>query len=622
MAAQLFEGRRQMRLEIFVREDLQNRVDARRDGYQEPVRVRISLKTLPANLISKYFPQTFQDWYCQTETQGLSADEKTRRIEEIEALFSSDEFRVLVIEDFECTGLNGPINSFIPEKDPTNPLYHATNALTCFFRRNGASGKTDKKLGSAGLGRHVYYKASMISTKLIYTVPIDLSRELAGRLEPLPPRPLFFGQSFQRELAVREGGRQRRYCSYHHLSGREVDRLPMPFGLADDEGKFVEQARIDFRLTRTPDQPGCSVIIPFPKLNFDDDGLVNSVVRDFSMPILSRALEVEIDGTVIDADNIASLSDKTEVNQHNAFLSNAIHSRPDVIVSVDSDRLRWPFSEDLFDESDLSELAQTFKDHGLVCVQADIRFGPRSDQAGSILVSAQKTDGGKRGRHIVSRSGLVLSNYSDRNFQKASNAMVLVQPDPLGSLLRSSENPAHSEWLAGDIDLHRCACPNELIQFIKHSHNALDRILSNLDTEDDLNIFNDLLPAGPRRPPTEPRKSPFDVALAPDGQSFLLRPSEAYDVEPDTNWRVSLIYDSVYGSGRARKGYRPGSFDLQHVPMSIEGGSLIESGECHFDVSVADPENFKMTFGPCGFAGWADIRFHAELANSNDEIES
>jgi hypothetical protein len=69
-AAQLFEGRRQMRLEIFVREDLQNRVDARRDGYQGPVRVKMSLQALPAHLISKYFPQAFQDWYCQTETQG------------------------------------------------------------------------------------------------------------------------------------------------------------------------------------------------------------------------------------------------------------------------------------------------------------------------------------------------------------------------------------------------------------------------------------------------------------------------------------------------------------------------------------------------------------------------
>lgn len=45
-AAQLFEGRRQMRLEIFVREDLQNRVDARKDESGPPVRARISFALL------------------------------------------------------------------------------------------------------------------------------------------------------------------------------------------------------------------------------------------------------------------------------------------------------------------------------------------------------------------------------------------------------------------------------------------------------------------------------------------------------------------------------------------------------------------------------------------------
>ena len=611
-----------MRLEIFVREDLQNRVDARQDDHEGPIRVRMTFQALPAHLISKYFPVEFQDWYRRTETQALNPEDKVRRTQEIEGIFSSSEFPVLVIEDFQSTGLNGPINSFIPEKDSDSPLYHPTNALTCFFRRNGTSGKTDKKLGSAGLGRHVYYKASNISSKLIYTVPIDLSREQDGGLTSLEPRPLFFGQSFQRELAERVGNRQRRYCSYHHLSGTAVDKLPMPFGLGDGEADIVEQAREDFRLTRTPDQPGCSIIIPFPKNNFVPDALLNSIVRDFPMPILAGKLEVEINGTAINAGNVAALSDRPEVNQHNAFLSEAIQSQPDVTVVVDTERLQRPFGEDLIGEPELNQLAHNFKDHALVCVKADIQFGPRSDQAGSILICTQKTEGGRKGRHIVARSGLVLSDYSDRNFQKASNASVVVQPDHLGSLLRSTENPAHSEWLPGDADPHKCACANELIQFIRYAHNALDRVLANLDTEDDLNIFSDLVPAGPRSQSNGAKKPPFDIQMESDGETFEVKPSEAYDAVADRTWRLSLIYDSVYGSGRARRGYRPGSFDLHEVPVQIEGGSVIERGDCHFDVSVTDPQGFKMKFGPCGFAGWADVRMHAELRNAGDGGQS
>lgn len=615
-AAQLFEGRRQMRLEIFVREDLQNRVDARREGYDGPVQVRIRFQSLPSALIAKYFPKDFQSWFIRTETQDLNSEESERRQAEIKDLFSAQEFPVLIIEDFHSTGLNGPINSYIPVKDVDSPLYHSTNAFTCFFRRNGRSGKTDKSLGSAGLGRHVYYKASKISSKLVYTVPIDICREEGQSLLVQDPRPLFFGQSFQRELAERDGKRQRRYCPYHHLSGAAIDQIPMPFGLGDDS-EIAEEARTDFRLERTPDEPGCSIVIPFPKSNFTPKALVNSIVRDFSMPILAGKLNVDVNGVNINASNIASLSDKSEVNEHNSFLSEAIHAKPDASVKVTEERLKCPFGDDLFSGPELKQIAQSFNDHALVCVRTDIQFGPRADQSGSFLICAQKTDGGKKGRHLVTRSGLVLSEYTDRNFQRASNASLVVQPDNLGGLLRSIENPAHSEWLPGDADPHRCACAKELVQFIRYAHSAFERLLANLDTEDDLNIFRDLLPTGPRRQPEPATTSPFDVSLDDDGQTFVLRPADVYNAASGTKWRFALIYDSVYGSGRARRGYRPGTFDLHTVPVDIAGGKVLDRGECHFDVSVVNPAKFRVSIGPCGFAGWADVRFHAELHTGN-----
>jgi hypothetical protein len=590
------------------------------------VRVRVAFQVLPAALITRYFPADFREWYRRSETEALdNEEEKIRRLEQIEQIFSSSEFPVLVIEDFESTGLNGPVNSVIPEKNSESSLYHLTNALTCFFRRNGYSGKTDKNLGCAGLGRHVYYKASKISSKLIYTVPIDLLQEDDGKLISLEVRPFFFGQSFQRELAERDGNRQRRYCSYLNLSGRDIEgpdgSLPMPYGLNGDEADIVDQARIDFRLTRTPDQPGCSIIIPFPKENFTKHNLVNSIVRDFSMPILAGKLEVEVGGVVINAGNIAELSDEEVVNEHNAFLSEAIQSQPHATAAVAPDRMMRQFSEDLLGGTDLKQLARCYNDNGLVCVQADIQFGTRYDQAGSILICVRKTERGRKGRHIVARSGLVLSDYSDRNFTRTSNAVVIVQADHLGSLLRSIENPAHTEWLAGDVDSHKCTHPTELIQFIKSTHKALEGILANLDTEDDLNIFSDLAPAGRRIQPGKSGKPPFDIQIEDDNQTFSLSTPDEYDVEPGTGWRLSLIHDSVYGSGRARKGYRPGSFDLHDIPMQIEGGVVTGRGACHFDITISVPDAFRMTFGPCGFAGWADVRFHAEIRSILEEGE-
>lgn len=611
-AAQLFEGRRQMRLEIFVREDLQNRVDARKDESGPPVRVRISLQTLPAKLIRKYFPDHFQDWYRRTETHLLKGEDATRREAEIDALFESAEFPVLVIEDFESTGLNGPINSKIPVKDESDPLYHSTNSLTCFLRVNGRSGKTGKQLGSAGFGRLVYYKASQISSKFVYTVPVDLSRKESGALTPLEPRPLFFGQAFLRELVEQEGDQERSYCSYYYLTGEDDSQgLPMPLGIRDSEAKVVEQARKDFRLSRKPSEPGCSIVIPFPRSNFSSDALINSIVRDFPMPVLAGGLDIEVDGQRITAANVASLADKAEVNSHNAFLRDAINAEADETVKVDQERLKQPLGADLLSDAQLKSLAVCYRDRDLVTLKVEIEYGSRPEQSGTIMISVRKTADGEKGRHIVARSGLVLSDYSDLNFTRASNAIIRVQRDELGTLLRSVENPAHTEWLPGDVDPYKCSCPNELIQFVKGAHSAFDRILVNLDTEDDLDVFSDLLPSGGRKPPEETKESPFEVVLA--SETFSLSPAESYEADPGARWRLSVVYDSSFGSGRARKGYRPGTYDLHSVPVTVKGGTVDERGDCHLDVTVSAPKAFSLDIGPCQFADWADIRFHAEL---------
>src|SRR5262249_202572 len=142
-----------------------------------------------------------------------------------------------------------------------SPQYHPDNALTCFFQRCGESGKTGKKLGSAGLGRHVYYMASKINTKLVYTVPVDSSWKRQRGLEPInPPRPLFFGQRCQNERQEIVGSEERCYENYLSLTpGREEANNPrspyLPFGLRDGEDTIVERMRTDFRLTRTPAQP-------------------------------------------------------------------------------------------------------------------------------------------------------------------------------------------------------------------------------------------------------------------------------------------------------------------------------------------------------------------------------
>jgi hypothetical protein len=623
---QLFEGKHQIRAEIFVREDLQNRVDARIEGLERPVEVFITFLTLKKTLFSKYFPDDFRSWYLQNEISTLTGDERNRRTEQIQELFSAKEFPVLLIEDFNTSGLNGPINSRIPIKTEGDPLYHATNALTCFFRRNGISGKTNKKLGSAGLGRHVYYKASRISSKLIYTVPSDLSEEKNGKLIPLDPRPLFFGQSFQRTFAERKDNQQHLYDSYYHLSGTPVESLPMPYGIAQDEEPLVEEVRRDFLLRRSHDQTGCSIIIPFPNPELTEETFINSVVRCFALPILYGRLELQVNRTKILKDNIASLSSHPEVNQFNNFLLQSIRKiarKPDVEIFVSEKRLQRLFGDDLLDVADLNTLTQNFVDREIVCVKVNIEFGTNKDRTGIIFICLQKTEMKTRGRHVVSRDGLEITSYSDRqNFARASNAVVLVQPDQLGALLRSTENPAHTEWIAGDADPHLCSCPQKLIEFVKSAHQELERILTNRDAEDDLSVFADLIPTGRSSQSQSALDPPFEVRMEDDQQTFTILPDDGYESESGSIWRISLFYNSVFGKGRSRKSYRTGLYDLTTIPLHILGGRLVDRGNCHFDVAVDDAKKFTMSVGPCEFPLWADVLLHAERVDFQNEEES
>lgn len=627
--AQLFEGQRSIRVDIFCREDLQNRVDAKANG-NKSVSVRYSWRTLNPALITKYFPKEFQDRLVLTETSHLDPDQRAPREGEIRALFAGSNLPVLIIEDFGTTGLNGPVNKKTPVKDPKSPLYHQTNSLTCFFRRNGRSGKTEKQLGSAGLGRHVYYKASQVSSKLIYTVPTDLYRASATSLTPIAPHPLFFGQSFQHELELtRESGLDYTTSNYHHLSaGKEVpgdpQSLPMPFGLRDEDAGIVDAVREDFQLTRKPEESGTSIIIPFPPSNLTAENIAQTIAKEFPIPILKGELRVHVEGTKLDHDTLIGLSSDEKVNEANRFIKSVLDHQPDLEVSVSAEQLAGRLRKELIgDDAARQQLVQDWQAEKVVGVALRIQFGPKAEQVGTLRVFAKRVPAALKGRILVARGGLVLSSYSDVVFSRRYNAMAVVsQDDALGKLLRSAEDASHRKWVAADI-LHECEHAEALIQFISHSADDLVNLIENLVDEIDYEIFADVLPSGGGPPP--PRPDPFVITM-PDPNRALIRTSSDYDAKPKQRWMIELVYDSVNGPARARKSFRPGTFDLRTVKTHITKGSLIDTRENILTVQVDDAADFELEVGPCSFATWADIRMRTQMvgedSTASEDVEA
>jgi hypothetical protein len=621
--SQLFEGKKSVKAEIFVREDLQNRVDAVLPDHQGPVTVRIQRRALPHVLIEKYFPTDFQEELIASEVQGLKAKEKSRREKHLRSLFKSKELPVLVVEDFGTTGLNGPINSRIAVKEPDDPLYHPTNALTCFLRRNGRSGKTGKNLGSAGLGRVVYFMGSEISTKFVYTVPTDLHLEKEGKLIARDAVPMFFGQSLQNELEMRVGDEQICHSGYLHLTGADrIDKFATPFGLVPKDAAVAEQARTDFQLTREADQTGCSVIVPFPRASLDPEKLLDVVAAEFALPILAGDLVVEVQRQTVDADSVLELSSDDDVNEANCFLGQVLDADTQTNVSLPVDRLGGPLVASDFDPAALKAAGKRFQDGDLVCVSIQVGFGVGDDAHGKLIVAARKTSDGVKGRALVARKGLVLTGLSDRRYGRPQNACVLMKSDEQGdmdalaTLLRKAETPNHDDWIAGEISEDDCVDPKALIERVKTAHKDLVQILTNLDTEEDPSIFSDLLPAGGGRPPPpdiESEPSPFSIAMVGNDIKITVASDiDGSDLElvEGSQWQVLVVLDSVQGSSRARRGFQPGSFDLAEAALKVSGGSAAVESPCSLGITVGDPDDFELHLQGCVFPLWADIRVH------------
>ena len=618
-AGHAFGSKSHVRVESFVREDLQNRVDAIRDDHDGPVRCVIRWLGLPKRLISKYFPEQFQDELVEsTLSQVANPVDREVREKKIRGLFASTSFHVLVIEDFGTTGLNGPVNSKIPVKEEGKPLYHPTNALTCFLRRNGRSGKTGKSLGGAGLGRHVYYMASEISAKLVYTVPTDVRVVRDRKLVDIVAEPMFFGQSLQNELERHVEGKEETYCGYLHLTAPEsLDGFAVPYGVQGKGRDVADQARKDFRLVRKSGDPGCSIIIPFPKASISPESLRDTIVAEFALSILAGELEVELQEEMIDSESILELSSNDNVNTTNRFLMEARVARPDCQLRITPDQLGRELRAADIDGEVLTHLAERFQSEDLVCVEVEVCFNDSDEGRGVLTVAACKVPVGRKGRGIVARQGLAIRKYCGISYSDPQNSCVLIKDaDRLSTLLKRSEPASHEMFVAGEIQPEECEDPKGLIERVTTLHKDLVSILAGLDSEEDDSIFSDLLSSGGGQEDDddddhESKADPFSMAMIDGDQVFKITPSAAYEAPPGAAWEVLVVLDSIQGAGRARRSFQAGSFDLRNAGIRASGGQAAATAACQLRVTIEDAQGFELEVGPCGFPEWADVRIQA-----------
>lgn len=571
------------RTDSLVREVLQNSLDAARG--EEPVRVRIAIDR-EVQLLS---PER-AEFYLRGLVPHLDALGNTT----VNGGSPAPEMDYLVVEDFGTHGLTGnPARS----RDPEPENHVLPESFYWFWRNIGRSGKTGNNRGRWGLGKTVFPSASKINTFF------GLTRRSSDA------RALLMGQAITK---------------IHTFDGAEFlpegffsdpctnEGIQMPFeneGLAQN---FCE----DFRLARG-EEPGLSIVIPYPVGQFLSDDLARSVILHFFIPILSGDLEVEVDGDgdrdfIINRETIEGVSNQISWN---GSVRHKLHRAPPF------DLARWAikktrnrelhslkvagkgrvpnWSELLFAEGQLDQLRETFEQDGRIAVRVPIlierKLGGPAESHFDVFLE-KDADAGRPHDYFI-REGMTISRISTLSGIRGLEGLVLVHQGELSRLLGDAEGPTHTEWGTGESrPEERYVKWKRRITFVRTGIARLFALLSPPPAElqedwlkDVFSIQHEPEPTkiGPKKkremksdkPKDFPERKPqkFNLSQKPGGFCLEATPDEA----PPVRIQVRLGYDLPTGNPLSK---------WSHFDFVLDDG---KSGQIRFDVSGARVEGRK-----------------------------
>lgn len=607
-----------------VREAIQNSLDARL-GDGDPVRVRFVFSgkehALDPERAARYLDglkphlgalpdRAHGDGRSPTDSQEAAAIGK--------ALALLDQpMTYLAIEDFGTTGLSGDIGD--------NPERAEGNDFWGFFRSVGISTKSEDAGGSWGLGKWVFPDASIINAYFGLTQ------------RPFEDRVLLMGMALLKTHSIGND----KYPPYGYFAAASDDDddawLPMPVD-SDDDNDFVDTL-LELDLDRL-DEPGLSILIPFPKAELSHDSIARAVLTQYFLPIVRNHLIVEIcrptgsgamTRTVIASDTIREFALRSRVpsagseerdDESPRSLSRAISLAEWAIGRSRRDHLRLPapISKDSL-PSDLSveDLRERYERGERLAFLCEFppgvqRRGTKSRSRAAFSVYLERADDLDEGHDYFVRGHLRIPDMDHLRSQKSRALIYVDSHSELAHLLRDSEGPAHARW-----DPHaqrlkeRWTGGFQRVQGIRRAAVLLLKILSERGADPQVDALADLFPgdgdprsrrglgsgAGPVPPDPRPippvPPSPLLVVRVPNGFSIL--PSRRPLVPSGTAFSVHFAYDVARGN--AFRAYESGS-TAGFPDFSLDDGTLtVEHRGC--DISRRAPNELLLTIRETDF---------------------
>ncbi len=449
---------------ILVRESIQNAIDAKLKNSSAPVSITFKLGKVGSQVAQKYFGELSPRIVSALGSSYVQAADK--------------DCQYLAVEDFNTTGLDGPITSVRPASKP--------NSFWFFTWASGTSNKGTGTRGKNGVGKIVFPRSSGIKSQLVLSIRDNHE-----------PGFLVFGNAFLKFHDF-DGLRWNPDCRW---MTKDENGMHVPFQDDNTREEFVK----DWKLTRNSSQSGTSIIVPYVDDGFSANKITQCIVQDYFVAILDGTIECRVidftgEEVLISSDTIEShLTDmdedlltrasktKEELLGLCKIYKNKLQSETleiDLILAnQDGKRNSWP--EEALTEVQRAEIKNALDAGKTVEFKLSVLLPELRADSKNALVDTYSV---LLGRHedtmlnpTFSREGILIPSAATGSGRlKDSLFLVVISSGGLADVLGDAEGPAHERWSAEEekfknkyIKLHG----EQLIRCIKDSPSRIAKAL-------------------------------------------------------------------------------------------------------------------------------------------------
>ena len=432
--------------------------------------IKISRKKIPIDDYKKFITDNFRKWAKDSEIRDPYFLENF--------LKQNKEAEVLLFEDFNTKGVQGgptPHRMYLDKEGKIK------NDFFAFLWQVGSrANKGENKGGSVGVGRLTFCFSSKINTFFMYTKQKydDQKSYFIGMTN--------FGKS--------KGEANYDSIARFGIKGKSDQNLEVASPISEEQD--LQRIKKIFQIQR--DEPGTSMIVPFPEKELTDENLIINTIKRYRIGIYLNHFQISIGEVLINRETIRTVIKKYMPDKFLGYqdyfnfieeCSNHEINKNLTNVHFDDENPSGIKKED-FKKEDFDKIKLDFDGGQSIAIRLPFIIKARIDNGSEVIIEDNKTfvdifikkAENLTGKHDVLRGPMSVSGL--RKFEdKECFAIVNIQ-DPIASeFFRNAETPNHKYFDNTNQDFKKKYEKfSHQIRLVIHSPTNLKRIIDESDT--------------------------------------------------------------------------------------------------------------------------------------------